>query len=428
MTKARTGTAANAPETKTESEGPPTKIWWSNGTFFVVVHIAAAIGVWFHPPSRTMRQTLWLAVFLWQAASMGITVGYHRLYSHRAFRAALPVRILVALLGASAFQGSIKWWCLRHRLHHRFTDDPRHDPYAATKGFFWSHMGWIFFKSQYERLKTIESDDLDCDIVVRMQHKYYIPMALTMGFVFPSVIGLAWKDPVGSYIYGGLVSRLLIWHCTFLVNSLAHWDGLQPYSDDNTSKSNLILALLTCGEGNHNFHSFPHDFRSGPSLFDWDPSKWAIVLLKYFGLASNLRRARLEEIKAARHHMLQKELAMMHAYSSDSATDLEDQDDGWHGEVWTKEQLARYVAAAEGRCVLLLRGYAVDVTEYMTEHPGGDALLQQYAVAQTGREPGESPESPLRNANWAFHGGINKHSSAAKRLMRKLRIAKVQQG
>ena len=89
------------------------------------------------------------------------------------------------------------------------------------------------------------------------------------------------------------------------------------------------------------------------------------MLLHSLGLASGLRRARVEEISAAREHMLQKEFAMV--YSTDSATDLEEQDDGWRGEIWTKDQLARHVAA-DGRCVLLLRGYAVDVTEYMKEH------------------------------------------------------------
>ena len=98
---------------------------------------------------------------------------------------------------------------------------------------------------------------------------------------------------------------------------------------------------------------------------DWDPSKWAIMLLRSLGLASGLRKARVQEINAARQHMLQKEIAM--TYSTDSATDLEEQDDGWSGEIWTKEQLIRY-AADEERCVLLLRGYAVDVTGYMKEH------------------------------------------------------------
>ncbi|PIL31352.1 hypothetical protein GSI_06050 [Ganoderma sinense ZZ0214-1] len=457
-----------SPGFKERSKAPHGRIWWSNGAFFIATHIAAALGVWCFPPAKAMRETLWFAVVLWQAASMGITVGYHRLYSHRAFRAALPVRMLLALLGASAFQGSIKVrWCLRHRLHHRFTDDPVHDPYAATRGLLWSHMGWIFYKSKYERMKTIERDDLERDLVVRFQHQYYgqaasiipseaklihvaVPLALITGFVVPPAVGLVWGDPIGAFVYGGLVSRLLIWHCTFLVNSLAHWDGLQPYSDDNTSKSNLVLALLTCGEGNHNFVGpvrtpvtvtgfsldssapprtsiFPQDFRSGPSPFDWDPSKWAIMVLHYLGLASGLRRARVEEIHAARDYMIQKESwSNSSAPPSDATTTPASSDyesDQWDGECWTRQRVIEY-AQKHNRCVIVLGGYAVDVTRYLGEHPGGASLLRRYAV---GKERDGAPEDEEgHDADWAFGGGINKHSQAANRRMRKLRVAKVQ--
>ncbi|KAI0354610.1 hypothetical protein OH77DRAFT_1425672 [Trametes cingulata] len=415
---------------------PPAQIWWSNATFFVATHIAAAVAVYLRPPSQVPRLTLLFMVVFWQAASMGITVGYHRLYSHRAFRATLPVRAFVALLGASAFQGSIKWWCLRHRLHHRFTDDPAHDPYAATRGLFWSHMGWIFFKARYERLESIDRGDLERDPVVRLQHKYYVPLALITGFAFPPIIGKLWNDPVGSFVYAGLVARLLIWHCTFLVNSLAHWDGLQPYSDDNTSRTNLVLALLTCGEGNHNFvrthHSFPHDFRSGPAPLDWDPSKWVILLLHSLGLASGLRRARVEEIRAARDYMLRKEITPPHTETDDlgttsgSGSGSEEDSEEWEGPIWTGAQLAEQ-ASAEGRCILLLDGYAVDATEYLTEHPGGALLLRRYAIGGKAQKA-DAPTAgarPARDADWAFHGGVNKHSQAARRRMRQLRVAKV---
>ncbi|KAI0640073.1 fatty acid desaturase-domain-containing protein [Trametes polyzona] len=437
---------------------PSPRIWWSNGVFFVGTHFAAALAVALRPPSTVSWVTLLLMVVLWQAASMGITVGYHRLYSHRAFRAAWPVRMFVALLGASAFQGSIKWWCLRHRLHHRFTDDPVHDPYAATKGLLWSHVGWIFYKSRYERLESVDQEDLETDPVVRLQHKYYIPLALITGFVFPFVVGALWGDPVGSFVYAGLVARLLIWHCTFLVNSLAHWDGLQPYSDDNTSKSNLVLALLTCGEGNHNFHhSFPHDFRSGPSPLDWDPSKWVIMLLHSLGLASGLRRARKEEIRAAREYMLRKKITNPHAHTHGMyVSGSEEDDDDWDGPVWTKAQLVEH-ARTKRRCMLLLDGFAVDATEYLAEHPGGAQILRRYAIGaeshggsgQLGRRSEHELESeharqnededdtgtpearrtgrPVRDADWAFHGGINKHSMAARRRVRQLRVARVKE-
>ncbi|OSD00807.1 hypothetical protein PYCCODRAFT_1459962 [Trametes coccinea BRFM310] len=425
------------PTRKVQSSQATHRIWWSNAVFFVGMHLATIIAIALLPPSQVSPlSSVLLPVASCQAASLGITVGYHRLYSHRAFRAAWPVRAFLALLGASAFQGSIKVRCLRHRLHHRFTDDPVHDPYAATKGLLWSHMGWIFFKSKYERLDSIDRDDLENDPVVRLQHEYYIPLALITGFALPPVIGLLWNDPIGAFVYGSLLARLIVWHCTFLVNSLAHWEGLQPYSDDNTSKSNLaeggaqILALLTCGEGNHNFHSFPHDFRSGPSPLDWDPSKWAILLLHRFGLASGLRRAPPDEIRAARQHMLRKEIAELYADTkgaSFATARVHGGEGEWEGPAWTMEQLMEY-AGAEGRCILLLEGYAVDATEYLTEHPGGSTFLRRYAIGGKTQGP-KGPLAtgePVHDADWAFGGGMNKHSMAARRRARQLRVAKVQ--
>ncbi|EED79703.1 predicted protein [Postia placenta Mad-698-R] len=175
-------------------------VWWWNAGFFISVHIAAILGVWLYPYYAVHRATLALAFALFQISEISITVGYHRLYSHRSFRAARSVRVFLALMGAGAMQGSIK----------RFTDDPVHDPYAATRGLLWSHMGWIFFKPRYDRLKVIEQDDLRSDPV---------PLALLIGFVLPPVAGWLWGDPYGAFVWGALVARVLIWHCTFFVNS-----------------------------------------------------------------------------------------------------------------------------------------------------------------------------------------------------------------
>ncbi|KAH7886073.1 hypothetical protein F5I97DRAFT_1809185 [Phlebopus sp. FC_14] len=398
---------------------PPAKIWWSNVVFFVSVHIASVFGVYHRPPALVPRETLLMAFVLWQLADFGITIGYHRLYSHRSFRATLPVRIVLVVLGSSAFQGSIKWWCLRHRLHHRFTDDPVHDPYAATRGVLYSHMGWIFQRPRYERIDLIDREDLDNDPrVIRFQHRYYVPIALIFGCIIPAVLGWTWGDPVGAFIYGGLVTRLAVWHCTFLINSLAHWHGLQPYSDENTSRSNLLLALLTGGEGNHNFvrgsifswkcltsHTFPYDYRSGTSKFDWDPSKWIIAGLHWLRLVTHVRRARSEDITEAREYMRQKE--------HDSTSMHENED--WCGVEWGMETVREYVRRNPGRCIVILEGFAVDLTDYSKDHPGGAKVLRQYALRN----------EPWRDASWAFSGGLNNHSRTAKRRMRELRVAKV---
>ncbi|KAF9261648.1 hypothetical protein L218DRAFT_869440 [Marasmius fiardii PR-910] len=392
----------------------PTQIWWSNAIFFCLVHVAAFVGLYYYPPASVSRKTLVLAFISWQLSEFGITIGYHRLYSHRAFRASLGVRIVLAALGSAGFQGSIKWWCLRHRLHHRFTDDFEHDPYAATRGLFYSHMGWIFFKPKYEKMKLVDREDLERDPVVQFQHRHYIPLALFFGFVLPTAIGSIWGETKGAYVWAGLVTRLVVWHCTFLVNSLAHWDGLQPYSDEDTSRGNLILALLTCGEGSHNFHAFPHDYRSGPSPISWDPSKWIILLLHRFGLVTGLRKAREEDMKEALGYM-------SHKAAHGVPPPNEEEEFCEKPLEWTIDDAIDYVLQSNGRCLVLVAGWAVDLTRYLGEHPGGSTLLRSYSLHV---EP-DGRKYQWEDATWAFEGGLNNHSRAAIKRMKEFRLAKL---
>ncbi|KAJ7847859.1 hypothetical protein B0H13DRAFT_2238724 [Mycena leptocephala] len=336
------------------TESPKISIWWSNTIFFLSIHVFAVLGAFYWRPIYAVPiQSLVLALF----------IGYHRLYSHRAFRAKFAVRVVLAALGSAGFQGSIK----------RFTDDPVHDPYAATRGLFYSHMGWIFYKPTYERMELVDREDLDSDPVVRFQHKHYVPLALFFGFVLPTLLGTLWGDPSGAFVWGGLVSRLAIWHCTFLVNSLAHWDGLQPYSDEDTSRGNL--------------HSFPHDWRSGPHPWSWDPSKWIISLLNRLGLVTGLRSVREEDLKEAVEYM---------HFKDKHGVPPRQQDAPWEGETWDLPRAYDYIKRNLG--VL----------------PGGATLLRKYSVR---------PQQDLTEASWAFDGGLNNHSRSARKRMREFRIA-----
>jgi stearoyl-CoA desaturase (delta-9 desaturase) len=259
---------------------------WYKVTFIVTfIHLVALMGMAFYTPSRP---TCLLVFFTWIFGCMGITMGYHRLWSHRAFKAHPLVRFVLAMTGVLAFQGSIKWWSLRHRLHHRYTDT-EHDPYDATRGFWYSHMGWIFERPEYTRMKWIDKSDLESDPIVRFQHRNFPLLSALLGFVLPTALGFSWGDTLGGLVYGGFVSRIIIWHCTWFINSLAHAWGDQEFSTQNTSRGNLILALLTFGEGHHNFHhEFPRDYRNGIRVLDYDPTKWAIALLSYFGWTFDL--------------------------------------------------------------------------------------------------------------------------------------------
>ncbi|XP_006454164.1 hypothetical protein AGABI2DRAFT_196994 [Agaricus bisporus var. bisporus H97] len=370
------------------------KIWWSNISFFLGTHLGALIGAYYFPIHALPRPTIWLAFASWQLSCFGITIGYHRLYTHKSFRASLGLRIILAALGTAAHQGSIRLRCLRHRLHHRFTDDPLHDPYAATRGLLFSHVGWIFFKPIYGRLNVIETDDLDKDLVVRVQHRYYHLLAVLLGFVLPATVGCLWRDATGGFIWGGLVARVLVWHCTFLVNSLAHWNGLQLYTDENTSRGNL--------------HAFPYDFRSSPCFMDWDPSKWAILAFQYFGFATNLRRAKCEDIKAGQEHMLLKYWGVLPPAEPDKTPD------------WTLEQVEQHIHQNDGCCLILLDGYVLDVTSYLVEHPGGSKVIRDYALRTTREAIDSWPDASV-----AFHGGVNIHTWAANQHMKRLRLAKL---
>ncbi|KAK2461446.1 hypothetical protein APHAL10511_005909 [Amanita phalloides] len=389
------------------------KIWWNSTLFLLSTHIAALLGLYYRPLNTIPKATLALAAIRWQIAQFGITIGYHRMYSHRAFRAGLGVRIMLAIMGTSALQGSIKWWSLRHRLHHRFTDDPVNDPYAATRGLLFSHIGWMFIKRKYERLNQMDQQDLASDPVVQFQHTYYVPLAVLTGVVLPALVGVCWNDAVGSFIYAGLVTTVINWHCTFLVNSLAHWNGLQPYSDENTSRGNLIIALLTSGEGNHNFHhTFPFDYRSEPSWLAWDPSKWVINLLWYLGLVTGLRKAPDTEIEYAIRYM-------------QTRRDNVNCNDGESLHYWTTEEVFDYVAKDEKLCVLVINGYIIDVTNYLTTHPGGSDILRKYRVVARGT----SNEAEIwKEGSWAFSGGLNNHSRMASRQLREFVLGREERG
>ncbi|KAH9820649.1 hypothetical protein DFH28DRAFT_631238 [Melampsora americana] len=287
---------------------------WSSITVIVmmIVHVAAIYGVVFVSPIHKVSKTTLLLCFLGgQLGSLGITMGYHRLWSHRSFVASEPLRWFLALTALFGMQGSIKWWCIRHRIHHRWTDT-KYDPYNAKRGLFFSHIGWLLYNPRYEKLNLIDRADLENDRVVVLQHRYYIPLGYFMGFILPHLLSTyifqsnqhsRWD----GLIWGGLVVKLWVWHSAFTTNSLAHYLGKQPFNLDLTARGNFWLALLTLGEGNHNFHHlFARDYRSGPARFDWDPTKWVIYLLyRYTNLVTKIHRTPESDIEFAKKRVIE---------------------------------------------------------------------------------------------------------------------------
>jgi len=270
-------------------ESPPQN--WPATLMFVLTAAATLVAVPWYGFSHgyTAAAWVWFAVIL-SANELSITCGYHRLFSHATYEAHPAVKLVYLLFGAMALQNSVLIWSAGHRVHHRYIDDPERDPYCARRGFWFSHIGWMLrnYPSGEPDFSTVR--DLQQDPLVMWQHRHYLALALTMNFGLPLLIGWASGDILGVVLLAGLLRLVLSHHLTFFINSLAHIVGSQPYTDENTARDNAGVALLTFGEGYHNFHHmFAHDYRNGVRWWQWDPSKWLISALHWVGLAKNLK-------------------------------------------------------------------------------------------------------------------------------------------
>lgn len=226
---------------------------------------------------------------LWLLVGLSVTAGYHRLFSHRTYQAAWPVRLFFLVFGAGALENTVVNWSADHRIHHSHVDEDR-DPYNITKGFWWAHIGWIFFKAEPIPRSVVR--DLLEDPLVRWQDKYYVPVGLFVALGIPAIVGLLTGNLLGCLLIGGVLRIVVSHHGTFFINSLCHMVGRRPYSKEHSARDSPIMAVLAFGEGYHNYHhSFPFDYRNGIRSWHFDPAKWMIWTLSRLGLATNLRRA-----------------------------------------------------------------------------------------------------------------------------------------
>jgi stearoyl-CoA desaturase (Delta-9 desaturase) len=263
---------------------------WTNTLFLILVPIIGIVGtVLFCVFSLVSWPTWVLTGGMLVLGGMSITAGYHRLFSHKTYQAVWPVRLFFVLFGSSTFEGSVLEWSTDHRNHHRYSDTDQ-DPYSIKKGFWHAHMGWLFTLDVSKRDYS-NVEDLKKSWLLRLQHDYFIPFAVVMGFLLPAGIASLWGDPLAGFIIAGALRITVGHHGTFCINSLCHALGKRRYSDKSSARDNWLSALLTFGEGYHNYHHrFPLDYRNGIRFYQYDPSKWLVRSLAYLGLASNLHR------------------------------------------------------------------------------------------------------------------------------------------
>jgi stearoyl-CoA desaturase (Delta-9 desaturase) len=281
---------------------------WRNIALLAFVHAVALGGMAIYLPIHGLSlAALIIGVVLTVLTSLAISAGYHRLFSHRAYEAHPVLRFLLLAFGAGAFQNSALAWAADHRRHHGRTDTAL-DPYDVTRGFWHAHIGWVLRKPD-PAIKPVPVRDLERDPLVLWQHRHYAIIGTAVGVGLPVLLGFVFGDPWGGFIVGGAVRLLLSYHATFSINSFAHLVGSQPYSDKDSARDSLLTAIISMGEGYHNFHhAFPSDYRNGVLAHQFDPSKWVLRALAMTGLARKLRRTPAPAIVRARLRMDERRL------------------------------------------------------------------------------------------------------------------------
>lgn len=295
----------NTAGNQTAETKPP--LLWLQTSIFSLTMLVAVIGVPWYAISVGFEWSAWIAFWLYYfATGIAITAGYHRLWSHNSYKAHPILRVILAALGAAAIQNSIIVWASGHRDHHRCVDDPDHDPYSVKRGLWFSHMGWMLRDYESGIVNLANVPDIERDPIARFQHDHYIKIVLFMNFAPWMLMGYFTGDYLANFLLVGVLRLVVGHHTTFFINSLAHYWGKQPYSEECTARDNGFLALFTHGEGYHNYHHcFQNDYRNGIRWFHWDPTKWLIFTGSLVGLTSNLRRIPQEKIAAAKQTLEQ---------------------------------------------------------------------------------------------------------------------------
>jgi stearoyl-CoA desaturase (Delta-9 desaturase) len=236
-------------------------------------------------------------------SGLGVTVGFHRLFTHRSFKTSPPIRALLGALGSAAVEGPVIEWVANHRKHHRFSDqagDP-HSPHVdhpsgwrgALAGLFHAHVGWIF-KGDAFASEERYAKDLLADPVVRFIDRTFLVWVLA-GLAFPFGLGVALSGSIAGgltgLLWGGAVRLFFVHHATFSINSLCHFFGRRRFATGDESRNLLWLALPTLGEAWHNnHHAFPTSARHGLRWWQLDPSAWLITSLERLGLVWDVVR------------------------------------------------------------------------------------------------------------------------------------------
>jgi stearoyl-CoA desaturase (delta-9 desaturase) len=246
---------------------------------FVLVHVVGFAAIW----TGVTVQALWVALLLYFVRMWAITAGYHRYFSHRSYKTSRVFQFLLAFLGQSSAQRGVIWWSAVHR-HHHLHSDTEHDVHSPRHhGFWYAHVGWIFNPKNAKPDYGTVRDLTKYPELVLLDKFTYTP-AFLLGFAMWLLGG--WPMLVVGFFW----STIVLYHCTFFINSLAHEIGSQRYLTGDDSRNNFWLALITLGEGWHNnHHHYQSSTRQGFRWWEVDISYYVLKVMSWFGLVWELR-------------------------------------------------------------------------------------------------------------------------------------------
>ena len=248
-----------------------------------LIHLGVLLAPW-----TFSWKALILSIFLyWLTGCLGITLGYHRLFTHRSFKSPSIVRYPLAVLGALAGQGGPISWVANHRKHHQFADKEG-DPHSPLVNFFWSHMGWLFTRTEMDKPEVYRkyAPDLDREPFLRFLDRFHGFLVILFAVALYSWGGLSFL------VWGVSVRMVFLYHSTWFVNSATHTWGYQTFKVNDNSRNLWWVSLLAFGEGWHNnHHAFQSSARHGLRWWEFDLTYLTIRFLSFFGLAKQINLA-----------------------------------------------------------------------------------------------------------------------------------------
>lgn len=271
-----------------------TAIVWQNVIGFLLLHIAAVYGAYLYIYEASWATKLFGIACYWLSAK-GTTMGAHRLYSHRTYKATLPLRLIIMFLSTLAGQNSLWVWVRDHRVHHKYSDTDA-DPHNSTRGLFFSHIGWLLLRKHpdvAEKGRKLDMSDLNADPLVMFQKRYYYQLYIACNSLLMLVPVFAWKETLwNSFMVTWLLRTTLLYHATWSINSFAHWGGTKPYDEKIRAAEEKWTALFSGGEGWHNYHhTFPMDYKASEYGMPFNSTKGVIDLFAKLGWAYDLKEA-----------------------------------------------------------------------------------------------------------------------------------------